>query len=124
MLEQVLRELQPLCTSEQQFLQEFFQLGRESAELQVKVRPSPLQPHYPAQHIRGVPELSWALIPQEPAGGKLQRRIKWNLIHSSRKIRALQALNKKEAAEINPEFIFLAEGEQTNKSSFSVFRWD
>ncbi|NWV82365.1 EXOC1 protein, partial [Dasyornis broadbenti] len=46
-LEQVLRELQPLCTSEQQFLQEFFQLGRDSVELQapeVKVSPvsSPL----------------------------------------------------------------------------------
>ncbi|NWV14353.1 EXOC1 protein, partial [Ptilonorhynchus violaceus] len=33
-LEQVLRELQPLCTSEQQFLQEFFQLGHDPAELQ------------------------------------------------------------------------------------------
>ncbi|XP_068871062.1 exocyst complex component 1-like [Aphelocoma coerulescens] len=33
-LEQVLRELQPLCTSEQQFLQEFFRLGHDSVELQ------------------------------------------------------------------------------------------
>ncbi|NXM44696.1 EXOC1 protein, partial [Gymnorhina tibicen] len=32
-LEQVLRALQPLCTSEQQFLQEFFRLGRDSVEL-------------------------------------------------------------------------------------------
>ncbi|NXY19967.1 EXOC1 protein, partial [Atrichornis clamosus] len=40
-LEQVLRELQPLCTSEQQFLQKFFQLSHEPAELQppeVRVR--------------------------------------------------------------------------------------
>ncbi|NWW77598.1 EXOC1 protein, partial [Climacteris rufus] len=34
-LEQVLRELQPLCTSEQQFLQKFFHLGQDSAELQM-----------------------------------------------------------------------------------------
>ncbi|RLV98417.1 hypothetical protein DV515_00010742 [Chloebia gouldiae] len=34
-LEQVLSELQPLCTSEQQFLQEFFWLGCDSVELQV-----------------------------------------------------------------------------------------
>nr|XP_041572138.1 exocyst complex component 1 isoform X1 [Taeniopygia guttata]XP_041572139.1 exocyst complex component 1 isoform X1 [Taeniopygia guttata] len=33
-LEQVLSELQPLCTSEQQFLQEFFWLGCDSVELQ------------------------------------------------------------------------------------------
>ncbi|NXI11388.1 EXOC1 protein, partial [Irena cyanogastra] len=34
-LEQVLSELQPLCTLEQQFLQEFFWLGCDSLELQV-----------------------------------------------------------------------------------------
>ncbi|OWK51451.1 Exocyst complex component 1 [Lonchura striata] len=33
-LEQVLSEIQPLCTSEQQFLQEFFWLGCDSVELQ------------------------------------------------------------------------------------------
>ncbi|XP_041340546.1 exocyst complex component 1-like [Pyrgilauda ruficollis] len=33
-LQQVLSELQPLCTSEQQFLQEFFCLGCDSVELQ------------------------------------------------------------------------------------------
>ncbi|XP_074407713.1 exocyst complex component 1-like [Zonotrichia albicollis] len=33
-LEQVLSELQPLCTSEQQFLQEFFCLGRGSLEME------------------------------------------------------------------------------------------
>ncbi|NXR24067.1 EXOC1 protein, partial [Cinclus mexicanus] len=36
-LEQVLRELQALCTSEQQFLQEFFCLPCDSVELQVRV---------------------------------------------------------------------------------------
>ncbi|XP_014748354.1 PREDICTED: exocyst complex component 1-like [Sturnus vulgaris] len=36
-LEKVLRELQPLCTKEQQFLQEFFWLGCDSVELQVRV---------------------------------------------------------------------------------------
>ncbi|NWV24979.1 EXOC1 protein, partial [Origma solitaria] len=46
-LEQVLRELQPLCTSEQQFLQELFQLGHDSMGLQapevkVSVVSSPL----------------------------------------------------------------------------------
>ncbi|KAF2978748.1 hypothetical protein EK904_007653, partial [Melospiza melodia maxima] len=35
-LEQVLSELQPLCTSEQQFLQEFFCLGCGSVELEVR----------------------------------------------------------------------------------------
>ncbi|XP_066415688.1 exocyst complex component 1-like [Molothrus aeneus] len=35
-LEQVLSELQPLCTSEQQFLQEFFCLGCDSVELEVR----------------------------------------------------------------------------------------
>ncbi|XP_057888833.1 exocyst complex component 1-like [Melospiza georgiana] len=35
-LEQVLNELQPLCTSEQQFLQEFFCLGCGSVELEVR----------------------------------------------------------------------------------------
>ncbi|XP_064884117.1 exocyst complex component 1 isoform X1 [Columba livia] len=35
MLEQVLRELQPLCTAEQQFIEEFFQLSRDAADLQV-----------------------------------------------------------------------------------------
>ncbi|XP_010178866.1 PREDICTED: exocyst complex component 1-like [Mesitornis unicolor] len=34
-LEQVLRELQPLCTAEQQFIEKFFQLSQESAELEV-----------------------------------------------------------------------------------------
>ncbi|XP_017670054.1 PREDICTED: exocyst complex component 1-like [Lepidothrix coronata] len=32
-LEQVLRQLQPLCTSEQRFLQEFFQLSHDAADL-------------------------------------------------------------------------------------------
>ncbi|XP_009638979.1 exocyst complex component 1 [Egretta garzetta] len=35
MLEQVLRELQPLCTVEQQFLEKFFQLSQDAADLQV-----------------------------------------------------------------------------------------
>ncbi|XP_056215756.1 exocyst complex component 1-like isoform X2 [Falco biarmicus] len=35
MLEQVLRELQPLCTAEQQFIEKFFQLSHGAAELQV-----------------------------------------------------------------------------------------
>ena len=35
MLEQVLRELQPLCTAEQQFIEKFFQLSHDAAELQV-----------------------------------------------------------------------------------------
>ncbi|KFO93155.1 Exocyst complex component 1, partial [Buceros rhinoceros silvestris] len=35
MLEQVLRELQPLCTSEQQFIEKFFQLSRDTTELPV-----------------------------------------------------------------------------------------
>ncbi|XP_009472854.1 PREDICTED: exocyst complex component 1-like [Nipponia nippon] len=35
MLEQVLRELQPLCTAEQQFIEKFFQLSQEAADLQV-----------------------------------------------------------------------------------------
>ncbi|NXB08384.1 EXOC1 protein, partial [Cnemophilus loriae] len=63
-LEQVLRELQPLCTSEQQFLQEFFQLGRDSAELQaLEVRVSNVVPS------QLIPDLShglvWFLRPQE-----------------------------------------------------------
>lgn len=35
MLEQVLRELQPLCTMEQQFIEKFFQLNHSAADLQV-----------------------------------------------------------------------------------------
>ncbi|NXY82950.1 EXOC1 protein, partial [Alcedo cyanopectus] len=35
MLEQVLRELRPLCTAEQQFIEEFFQLSHDAADLQV-----------------------------------------------------------------------------------------
>ncbi|XP_074771563.1 exocyst complex component 1-like [Athene noctua] len=35
MLEQVLRELQPLCTMEQQFIEKFFQLSHDAADLQV-----------------------------------------------------------------------------------------
>ncbi|XP_069723925.1 exocyst complex component 1-like [Phaenicophaeus curvirostris] len=35
MLEQVLRELQPLCTAEQQFIEKFFQLGQDTTALQV-----------------------------------------------------------------------------------------
>ncbi|KAM6124904.1 LOW QUALITY PROTEIN: exocyst complex component 1-like [Phoenicopterus ruber ruber] len=35
MLEQVLRELQPLCTAEQQFIEKFFQLRQDAADLQV-----------------------------------------------------------------------------------------
>ncbi|NXQ84299.1 EXOC1 protein, partial [Nyctibius grandis] len=34
-LEQVLRELQPLCTAEQQFIEKFFQLSQDTADLQV-----------------------------------------------------------------------------------------
>ncbi|KAM9274271.1 exocyst complex component 1-like [Morus bassanus] len=34
MLEQVLRELQPLCTAEQQFIEKFFQLSQDAADLQ------------------------------------------------------------------------------------------
>ncbi|KAI1234655.1 Exocyst complex component 1, partial [Lamprotornis superbus] len=50
-LEKVLRELQPLCTSEQQFLQEFFWLGCDSVELQ-------LIPHLPH-------DLLWFFRPAE-----------------------------------------------------------
>ncbi|XP_075369428.1 exocyst complex component 1-like [Mycteria americana] len=35
MLEQVLRDLQPLCTAEQQFIEKFFQLSQDTADLQV-----------------------------------------------------------------------------------------
>ncbi|XP_059680572.1 exocyst complex component 1 [Gavia stellata] len=35
MLEQVLRELQPICTAEQQFIEKFFQLSQDSGDLQV-----------------------------------------------------------------------------------------
>ncbi|KAM6353497.1 exocyst complex component 1-like [Alca torda] len=35
MLEQVLRELQPLCTAEQQFIEKFFQPSQDPADLQV-----------------------------------------------------------------------------------------
>lgn len=35
MLEQVLRELQPFCTAEQQFIEKFFQLSQDAADLQV-----------------------------------------------------------------------------------------
>ncbi|XP_009987377.1 PREDICTED: exocyst complex component 1-like [Tauraco erythrolophus] len=35
MLEQVLGELQPLCTAEQQFVEKFFQLSQDTADLQV-----------------------------------------------------------------------------------------
>lgn len=37
-LEQVLRELQPLCTTEQQFIEKFFQLSHDAADLEVSVR--------------------------------------------------------------------------------------
>ncbi|NWW17273.1 EXOC1 protein, partial [Falcunculus frontatus] len=65
-LEQVLRELQTLCTSEQKFLQEFFRLGRDSVELQVlEVKVSTV---VPSQFI---PDLShglvWFLRPEEAA---------------------------------------------------------
>ncbi|NWW08998.1 EXOC1 protein, partial [Oreocharis arfaki] len=58
-LEQVLRELQPLCTSEQQFLQEFFRLGCDSM-----VRVSAVVPS-----LQLIPDLShglvWFLRPEE-----------------------------------------------------------
>uniref|UniRef100_A0A8C9NMY1 Exocyst complex component 1 n=1 Tax=Serinus canaria TaxID=9135 RepID=A0A8C9NMY1_SERCA len=54
-LEQVLRELQPLCTSEQQFLQEFFCLGCGSVELEVRVSLTPDLSH----------DLVWFLRPEE-----------------------------------------------------------
>ncbi|NWS47500.1 EXOC1 protein, partial [Probosciger aterrimus] len=37
-LEQVLRELQPLCITEQQFIEKFFQLSHNAADLEVSVR--------------------------------------------------------------------------------------
>ncbi|NXT08794.1 EXOC1 protein, partial [Prunella fulvescens] len=63
-LEQVLSELQPLCTSEQQFLQEFFCLGCDSVELQaLEVRVSTVVPS------QLIPDLShdlvWFLRPEE-----------------------------------------------------------
>ncbi|NXH63627.1 EXOC1 protein, partial [Rhabdornis inornatus] len=59
-LEKVLSELQPLCTSEQQFLQEFFWLGCESMELQVRVAP------VPSQSIPDLPhDLLWFSRPEE-----------------------------------------------------------
>ncbi|NWZ89474.1 EXOC1 protein, partial [Nesospiza acunhae] len=60
-LEQVLGELQPLCTSEQQFLQEFFCLSCGSVELEVRVStgvPSRFIPHL--SH-----DLVWFLRPEE-----------------------------------------------------------
>ncbi|NXB56963.1 EXOC1 protein, partial [Struthidea cinerea] len=64
-LEQLLRELQPLCTSEQQFLREFFQLGHDAVELQVlEVRVSTVSSPGPL-----IPDLShglvWFLRPEE-----------------------------------------------------------
>ncbi|NXP92194.1 EXOC1 protein, partial [Passerina amoena] len=47
-LEQVLGELQPLCTSEQQFLQEFFCLGCGSVELEVRVSTVPSPGPFPS----------------------------------------------------------------------------
>ncbi|NXU47052.1 EXOC1 protein, partial [Turnix velox] len=45
-LQQVLKELQPLCTAEQQFVERFFQLNQDPADLEVSMRtvssPSPL----------------------------------------------------------------------------------
>ncbi|NXB83255.1 EXOC1 protein, partial [Vidua chalybeata] len=63
-LEQVLSELQPLCTSEQQFLQEFFWLGCDSVELQaLEVRVSPI---VPSQLIPDFShDLVWFLRPEE-----------------------------------------------------------
>ncbi|XP_010015884.1 PREDICTED: exocyst complex component 1-like [Nestor notabilis] len=37
-LEQVLRELQPLCTAEQHFIEKFFQLSHDAADLEVSAR--------------------------------------------------------------------------------------
>ncbi|NWT86156.1 EXOC1 protein, partial [Lanius ludovicianus] len=63
-LEQVLAELQPLCTSEQQFLQEFFRLGHDPVGLQVlEVKVSTTVPS------QLIPDLShglvWFLRPEE-----------------------------------------------------------
>ncbi|NWI77066.1 EXOC1 protein, partial [Dryoscopus gambensis] len=56
-LEQVLGALQPLCSSEQQFLQEFFRLGRDSVELQApEGRVSTVVPS------RSIPDLSHGLV--------------------------------------------------------------
>lgn len=75
MLEQVLRELRPLCTSEQQFIEKFFQLSRDTTELPVlgvsartTSSPAPLaSPPFSRQsgvaaHRCRTPELSWALV--------------------------------------------------------------
>lgn len=95
MLEQVLRELQPLCTAEQQFLEKFFQLSQDAADLQVlevsvRMMSSPVPSVCPplqrdtslgrrsrvAAFLCCIPELSWALVLQQlsavSAAGKLK----------------------------------------------------
>lgn len=57
MLEQVLRELQPLCTTEQQFIEKFFHLSQNTAELQVLevsmgTRSSPVPLAHPSSLIQ------------------------------------------------------------------------
>ncbi|XP_062440588.1 exocyst complex component 1-like [Rhea pennata] len=48
MLEQVLKELQPLCTAEQQFIEKFFLLSQDAADLEVlEVRESMATPEDP-----------------------------------------------------------------------------
>ncbi|NXM70506.1 EXOC1 protein, partial [Serilophus lunatus] len=54
MLEQVLRQLQPLCTMEQQFLEKFFQLSQDTADLpglEVSVRMCSLHPEEPTTQV-------------------------------------------------------------------------
>lgn len=80
MLEQVLRELQPLCTTEQQFIEKFFHLSQNTAELQVLevsmgTKSSPVPLAHPSSLIQAssgtvgclitficLAELSWALV--------------------------------------------------------------
>ncbi|NXC90941.1 EXOC1 protein, partial [Cercotrichas coryphoeus] len=69
-LEQVLSQLQPLCASEQKFLQEFFCLGCDSVELQVRLgtvsSPGPLPSlAHPWANSRPSHDLLWVFRPEE-----------------------------------------------------------
>ncbi|XP_031980165.1 exocyst complex component 1-like isoform X2 [Corvus moneduloides] len=69
-LEQVLRELQPLCTSEQQFLQEFFfRLGHDSVELQaLEVKASATKGREPTAPPEDPPCTKGQSQPEEATG--------------------------------------------------------
>uniref|UniRef100_A0A672U2Q2 Exocyst complex component Sec3 C-terminal domain-containing protein n=1 Tax=Strigops habroptila TaxID=2489341 RepID=A0A672U2Q2_STRHB len=63
-LEQVLRELQPLCTAEQQFIEKFFQLSHDAADLEVSARTELVEGYLILDHPGLLSEIFSCLEPE------------------------------------------------------------